>query len=126
MNAQDILNLVKAGFTHDEIIALAQEKEPVPMDPVPAAAPNPAPVPEPTNEPAPAPAPAPVPDPVPDQKPNQPDPVYMIAELTLSTGCLDYILCISQVTRSAGFWIKNKMINHGISSAKCSTRIITN
>ena len=84
MNAQDILNLVKAGFTHDEIITLAQETAPVPVDTVPAAAPNPAPVPEPDHEPTPAPAqaPAPVPDPVPAAEPNQPDPVRMINELT--------------------------------------------
>ena len=82
MNAQDIIKLVEAGFTHDEIIAL--EQGPIPVEPVPAATPTPEPVPEPTNEPAPAPAPAPatVPDPVPDQKPNQPDPVYLITELS--------------------------------------------
>lgn len=82
MNAHDILNLVKAGYTHDEIIAL--EQEPVPMDPVPAAVPSSAPVPEPVNEPTPAPgpAPAPVPDPVPDSEPDKPDPVHMINELT--------------------------------------------
>ena len=84
MNAQDILNLVKAGFTHDEIIALAQETVPVPMDTVPAAAPNPAPVPEPDHEPTPAPAqaPAPVPDPVPAAEPDKPDPIRMINDLT--------------------------------------------
>ena len=74
MNAQDILNLVKAGFSHDEIIALEQETVPVPVDPVPTVAPNPAPVPEPDHKPAPAPAPAPapVPDPVPAAESDQP------------------------------------------------------
>ena len=84
MNAQDILNLVKAGFTHDEIIALAQETAPVPVDPVPAAAPAPAPVPEPAHEPitTPAQATAPVQDPVLAAEPDKPDPVHMINELT--------------------------------------------
>lgn len=69
MNAQDILELVRGGFTHDEIIQLLTPGT------VPAAAPTPEPAPAPADEPAPAPdpAPAPVPDPVPAQEHDQPN-----------------------------------------------------
>lgn len=85
MNAQDIIKLVEAGFTHDEIIAL--EQGPIPMEPVLSAAPTPEPVPEPIDKPLPAPAPAPdpVPDPVPAPQPDQPgvqDLIKQIAHLT--------------------------------------------
>ena len=68
MTAQEILQLMQGGFTHDEIMQLVS---PVP---VPAPAPAPEPTPEPVDEPtpAPAPAPAPVPDPVPAPEPDQP------------------------------------------------------
>ena len=60
MTAQEILQLMQGGFTHDEIIQLVS----------PGSVPAPAPAPEPT--PAPAPDPAPVPDPVPAPEPAQP------------------------------------------------------
>ena len=68
MTAQEILQLMAGGFTHDEIMQL------VSPDTVPAPAPAPEPSPEPDHEPspAPAPAPAPVPDPVPAPEPDQP------------------------------------------------------
>lgn len=53
MNANDILMLLKAGYTRQEIDAMAN----------PAPAPDPVPAPTPANSPDPAPAPAP--DPVP-------------------------------------------------------------
>ena len=82
MTAQDIIKLVEAGFTHDEILNM--ENGPVSLATVQTSAPAPEPVPEPTNESAPAQAPAPatVPDPVPDQKHDKPDPVYLITELS--------------------------------------------
>lgn len=69
MTAQEILQLMQGGFTHDEILQL------VSPDSVPAPAPAPESTPEPDNEPAPAPdpAPAPVPDPVPAQEHDQPN-----------------------------------------------------
>ena len=68
MTAQEILQLMQGGFTHDEIMQLVSPGS------VPAPAPAPEPTPEPDNEPtpAPAPAPAPVPDPVPAPEPDQP------------------------------------------------------
>ena len=68
MTAQEILQLMQGGFTHDEIMQL------VTPGTVPAPAPTSEPTPEPDNEPtpAPAPAPAPVPDPVPAPEPAQP------------------------------------------------------
>lgn len=68
MNAQEILQLMAGGFTHDEIMQLVSPGS------VPAPAPAPEPSPEPDHEPspAPAPAPAPVPDPVPAPEPDQP------------------------------------------------------
>ena len=71
MNAEEILTLVKAGFTHDEIMQIqgtapqpapapAPVPDPAPV-PVPAAAPAPVPAPEPVQTPAPAPVPAPAP-----------------------------------------------------------------
>ena len=69
MTAQEILQLMQGGFTHDEIIQLCTN-DTVPA-PVPAPEPAPAPAPEPA--PAQAQAPAPVPDPVPAPEPDQPN-----------------------------------------------------
>lgn len=68
MTAQEILQLMQGGFTHDEIMQLVSPGS------ISASAPAPEPTPEPDNEPtpAPAPAPAPVPDPVPAPEPAQP------------------------------------------------------
>ena len=68
MTAQEILQLMQGGFTHDEIIQLVTPGS------VPAPAPAPEPTPEPDNEPTPAPAPDPAaaPDPVPAPEPAQP------------------------------------------------------
>lgn len=53
MNYEDIILLVKAGYTRDQIAAMQAPA------PAPASAPTPAPAPEPTPAPEPAPAPAP-------------------------------------------------------------------
>ena len=58
MKYEEIMNLVNAGFTKDEILRLAGM---APAEPAPD--PEPAPAPAPAPEPAPAPAPAPVPQP---------------------------------------------------------------
>lgn len=57
MTIDDVLTLVKAGFSREEIAVMAASAEPAP-------APAPAPAPEPT--PAPAPEPAPQPEARPD------------------------------------------------------------
>lgn len=69
MTAQEILQLMQGGFTHDEIMQLVTPGS------VPAPAPAPEPTPEPDNEPTPAPAPVldPAPAPVPAPEPAQPN-----------------------------------------------------
>lgn len=59
MNYEDIILLVKAGYTRDQIAAM-QTPAPAPV-PTPAPAPEPTPAPTPVPEPAPAPTPAPTP-----------------------------------------------------------------
>lgn len=79
MTAQEIIQLMNGGFTHDEIIALTQTSVPAPTDTVPAPAPAPEPQPTPADEPAPAPVPAPAPAPAPEPAPaaDQPDMVKL-------------------------------------------------
>ena len=92
MELADILSLVKAGYTREEI---EQMEKPQPSDPnpVPAVQPvaNPVPVAEPTNPPAqvvepvavPAPAPAPVPQPAQQEaQPTMAELMQSIAKLT--------------------------------------------
>ena len=94
MELTDIMALVKAGYTKDEI---AQMEKPQPSDPnpVPASEPvaTPVPVAEPTNPPtqvvepvavpAPAPAPAPVPQPAQQEaQPTMAELMQSIAKLT--------------------------------------------
>ena len=67
MNYEDVILLVKAGFTRDQIAAM-QAPTPAPA-PVPAPAPAPVPAPAPAPAPVPAPAPAPAPAPVPAPAP---------------------------------------------------------
>lgn len=68
MTAQEILQLMQGGFTHDEIMQLCSP------DTVPAHAPAPEPTPTPADEPTPAPDPVPAsaPDPVQAPEPDQP------------------------------------------------------
>ena len=79
MTAQEIIQLLQGGFTHDEIIALTQTPAAPAPDPVPAPAPAPEPQPSPADEPAPAPVPAPAPAPAPEPAPaaDQPDMVKL-------------------------------------------------
>lgn len=69
MTAQEIIQLLQGGFSHDEIIALTQVPAALAPDPVPAPAPAPEPQPAPVAEPAPAPAPAPAPTPATEPAP---------------------------------------------------------
>ena len=61
MNYEDIILLVKAGYTRDQIAAMQ----------APAPTPAPAPAPAPTPAPAPAPAPTPAPTPADQEPPEQ-------------------------------------------------------
>lgn len=96
MELNTILELVKAGFTKDEIMQMAQPTPPDPNpQPVPAPVDNnsqnpepqpaPAQVVEPVAVPAPVPAPAPAPQPVQTPAPDQPtmaDIMQGLAKLT--------------------------------------------
>ena len=77
MTAQEILQLMQGGFTHDEIIALTQET-PVPAPvPVPGPASDPEPAPAQVDEPAPVPAANPAPEPAPAAAP-EPDQIAQL------------------------------------------------
>ena len=71
MRLEDVMALVHAGYTKDEIGAMtAPEPAPAPAPaPAPEPAPTPAPEPAPTPAPAPAPTPAPTPAPAPAPAP---------------------------------------------------------
>lgn len=80
MEMQDILKLVQAGYTKEDIdrmTAPVTDQEPTPV-PAPAADPAPAPAPAPAADPAADPAPAPAADPEPTMK----DLMMSIAKLT--------------------------------------------
>ena len=79
MTAQEILQLMQGGFTHDEIIALTQEPANVAPVPVPAVAPDPEPEPSPVNEPSPVPAADPAPEPAPAAAPG-PDQIAQLLQ----------------------------------------------
>ena len=59
MTNQDILKLVNAGFTAEQITAMIESEKPAPT-----------PTPEPTPTPAPTPAPKPTPEPTPTPEPD--------------------------------------------------------
>lgn len=85
MELTDIMALVKAGYTKDEITQMAQTPNPVPNpDPVPAPVDKPTqadePAPAPVAEPTPAPAATPVP--APETQPSMADVMQSIAKLT--------------------------------------------
>ena len=87
MELQDILSLVKAGYSRDEIAQMEQKQtglaNPVPVQqPVQTAAPAPEPVPAQVVEPVPAPAPAPAPAPTPVHEPTMAELMESIAKLT--------------------------------------------
>lgn len=73
MNANDVMKLLDAGFTANEIRALVAANDP------------PAPAPEPASEPAPEPEPAPAPKPAPEPVPAGPDPVLAAIEKLTGT-----------------------------------------
>lgn len=65
MTYQELMKLVNAGFTKQEILAITGQLNAEPS-PEPAKDPDPVPEPEPTKAPDPVPEPAKAPDPVPD------------------------------------------------------------
>ena len=65
MKLKDVMALVRAGYTKDEISAMTAPEPAAAPAPEPSPAPTPEPSPAPTPEPAPAPAPEPVASPAP-------------------------------------------------------------
>lgn len=90
MEISDILSLVKAGFTKDEIVQMAAQNtpapnpEPIPVaDPTPPAEPEPAPVDKPAAPAVPEAQPAPAPVPAQEEAgPSLSDVMKSIAHLT--------------------------------------------
>ena len=74
MNQEDILALVRAGFSRSEILAMSQPAEPAPAAPQPDPEPAPA-------APQPDPTPA-APQPAPDPQPSNQDVLAAINSLT--------------------------------------------
>ena len=68
MEAKDVINLVNAGFSKDDILKMFSETQPQPQPaPEPQPQPQPQPAPEPQPQPQPQPAPEPQPQPANDQ-----------------------------------------------------------
>lgn len=78
MELANVMKLVEAGFTKEEIMQMEQKEEPVPQK-EPEQKEEPVPQKEP--EPAPAPAPAPAPEQK-DEQPTMADIMHSIAKLT--------------------------------------------
>ena len=105
MELTDIMALVKAGYTKDEI---AQMEKPQPSDPnpVPAVPPvaKPVPVTEPTNPPAqvvePVAVPAPAPQPAPVPQPTQQEAQPTMAELMQSIAKLTSAVQANAIAQS--------------------------
>lgn len=91
MTQEDILALVRAGFSRAEILAMNQPApDPAPADPAPAD-PDPAPAdPQPAPNPQPAPDPAPV-DPQPEPAPQQPSNQDVLAAINSLTAAIQNI-----------------------------------
>lgn len=85
MNQEDILALVRAGFSKTEILAMqAPAADPAPAEPKP----DPEPAPQPEPEPAPA---APQPEPAPAAQPAQPSNQDVLAAINSLTAAIQNI-----------------------------------
>lgn len=109
MTAQEILQLMQGGFTHDEIIALTQETPVSAPVSVPGPAPDPEPAPAQVDEPAPVPAANPAPEPTPAAAPG-PD---QIAQLLKANADLQQQVAHLTSTLQATA-IANSMIPGGV------------
>ena len=97
MDANDILALVRAGYSKEEISAMSANPnpapEPVPTPPVEEPVPAPAPVP--AEEPAPAPAPAP--------EQTQPSPADLMREIAKLTSAVQANAIAHSVLPQGGY-----------------------
>jgi len=98
MELNDIIALVKAGFTHDEIKAM--EQAPVQSHPVPVSEPTPAPAPVAEPEPAPIAEPVAVPQPTPTQAPTPVQSEPTMAELMQSIAKLTSAVQANAIAQS--------------------------
>lgn len=95
MELTDIMALVKAGYTKEEIALMEN-----PSTPAPAPAPEPVKETAPTPEPAPEPEPAPVAQPVPAPQPAQPEAQPTMAELMQSIAKLTSAVQANAIAQS--------------------------
>lgn len=102
MELTDILSLVKAGYTREEIEQMEkpQPSEPNPVPAVPPVA-NPVPVAEPTNPPAQVAEPVAVPAPAPVPQPAQQEAQPTMAELMQSIARLTSAVQANAIAQSA-------------------------
>jgi hypothetical protein len=98
MELTDIIALVKAGFTHDEIKAM--EQVPVQPNAVPVSEPTPAPAPVAEPEPAPVAEPVAVPQPTPTQAPAPAQSEPTMAELMQSIAKLTSAVQANAIAQS--------------------------
>jgi outer membrane biosynthesis protein TonB len=98
MELNDIIALVKAGFTHDEIKAM--EQAPVQPNAVPVSEPTPAPAPVAEPEPAPVAEPVAVPQPTPTQAPAPAPAEPTMAELMQSIAKLTSAVQANAIAQS--------------------------
>lgn len=118
MDAKDILALVNAGFTKEDILALGNVQEQTPAVPAEVPAPVPAPAPVPVlevaevAEPVPAPAPAPVPTPVPAPAVEQPSASDIMREIAKLTSAVQAnAIAQSSIPQGTGFNMEDVMAN---------------
>ena len=97
MELTDIMALVKAGYTKDEI---AQMENPNPQNANPVAVPEPTPVQTPTPEPIPAPVDVPVAQPVPAPAPAEQEAQPTMAELMQSIAKLTSAVQANAIAQS--------------------------
>lgn len=98
MELTDIIALVKAGFTHDEIKAM--EQAPVQPNPVPVSEPTQTPAPVAEPEPAPVAEPVAVPQPQPTQAPAPAQSEPTMAELMQSIAKLTSAVQANAIAQS--------------------------
>lgn len=98
MELTDIMALVKAGFTRDEIREMELSQAPVQPNPVPVSEPTPAPAPVAEPEPAPVAQPVAVHQPTPTQAPAPAEPT--MAELMQSIAKLTSAVQANAIAKS--------------------------
>jgi outer membrane biosynthesis protein TonB len=102
MELTDIMALVKAGFTRDEIKEMELSQAPVQPNPAPVSEPTPAPAPVAEPEPAPVAQPVPQPVPVPTQAPAEPTMAELMQSIAKLTSAVQANAIAQSVIPGAG------------------------